>query len=73
MYHVQTIREQYPEDRYNLSIQSVKFSSDADVDDPAIGINFQKQLGDWFFSLQGGDDKKVAMWSCACFYLISLK
>ena len=37
----------------------MKFSSDASIDDPAIGMNFRKQLGDWFFSLQGGDDKTV--------------
>ena len=37
----------------------MKFSSDASTDDPAIGLNFHKSLGDWFFSLQGGDNKKV--------------
>ena len=56
MHHMQTIREQFPDSKYNLSIQSVKFSSD---DDPVIGVNFHKRLGDWIFSLQGGDSKMV--------------
>ena len=59
MHYTQTIREQYPDGKYNLRMQSVKFSSDASADDPAIGLNFRKQLGDWFFSLQGGDSRKV--------------
>ena len=55
---MQTIREQYPEDGYDLNIQSVKFSANGGLDS-AIGINFQEKLGSWLFSLQGGKDKKV--------------
>ena len=64
MHHMQTIREQFPDSKYNLSIQSVKFSSDASIDDPAIGINFRKRLGNWIFSLQGGDNKTVCGYMC---------
>lgn len=54
----QTAREQYPEDEYELSIQSVKFSHETH-DEPAIGIEFRENLGDWLLGLQGGKDKKV--------------
>ena len=54
----QTVREQYPEEDYELSIQSVKFSYDSH-DEPGIGIKFRENLGDWLLSLQGGKDKKV--------------
>jgi hypothetical protein len=37
----------------------VKFSSDASVDDAAIGIHFEERLGSWLLSLQGGKEKKV--------------
>ena len=57
-YIKQTIREQYPEEEYELSIQSVKFSDDSH-DEPAIGVEFRENLGGWLFSLQGGRDKKV--------------
>ena len=37
----------------------MKFSSDASVDDAAIGIHFEERLGSWILSLQGGKEKKV--------------
>ena len=56
LHTTQTVRDQYPDEKYNISIQSIKFCSDASC---AIGINFRERLGDWLFSLQGGNDKKV--------------
>ncbi len=37
----------------------MKFSSDASVDDAAIGIHFEERLSSWILSLQGGKEKKV--------------
>ena len=59
MHPLQTVREQYPEEAYDMGIQSVKFSSVASVDDSAISIRFEERLGSWILSLQGGNEKKV--------------
>lgn len=37
----------------------MKFSSDASVDDPAVGVHFDERIGSWILSLQGGNEKKV--------------
>ena len=37
-------------------MQTIKFVG---VSDPAVGLSFEKNVGGWLFSLQGGNDKKV--------------
>ena len=49
---IQAVEEQFQEEEYILKHLTVVFS---DENDPAINIEFEKDLSGWTFSLQGGD------------------
>ena len=48
----QAVKEQFPEDYYDLTQSVIMFSVD---DDPAISIEFERNLSGWICSLQGSD------------------
>ena len=49
---IQAVEEQFPEEEYILKHLTVVFS---DEKDPAINIEFEKDVSGWTFLLQGGD------------------
>ena len=46
------MEDQFPDKEYNLKRLTVVFSDDKD---PAINIEFEKDLNGWSFTLQSGD------------------
>ena len=49
---IQAVEEQFQEEEYTLKRLTVIFS---DENDPAINIEFKKDLSGWTFSLQGAN------------------
>ena len=49
---MQAVKDQFPEDCYDLAQSVIMFSVD---DDPTISIEFEKDLSGWICSLQGSD------------------
>ena len=62
---MQAVKEQFPEDGYDLTQSVIMFSVD---DDPIISIEFKKHLSGWICSLQGSD-KVCSKVACICYQI----
>jgi hypothetical protein len=58
---VQAVKEQFPDESYDLTQLVIMFSVD---DDPTISIEFEKDQCGWICSLQGSDKVHVRFHAC---------